>query len=1495
MMGSFGQRFGDRLNRLILEIRVWRFLIILALVPVPESRAITLTAFPWHAPEGVAVTNDVGVLGDPAAGNVPMRYLSGATQDLLQRDPTESDQRSFSQMQTSLRMRAAAALEWVSSAEARTPVIRDLFQHYLRRDPSAPETASALRQFGAGVTQDELSVQLLVSAEYAVTRTTTTAYANAVYPDLLGRPPTAAERTGLQTWLNQGGRRDDYLRSLQKTSEYRQRVLDQAATRFLGHTLGHPLVEPAEYLEILTLNLSLENLWAELLASDEFFQAHGATFTVWRDAALAALKIESVRPASTLLAMDPAQGQGARAFSILQGKEYYFTQLNLNYAMFLGRAPSAIETNAWVNQSGLPLALETMRGVLLGSDEYYARAGSVYGLAQMLYQAVLSRTPSAAEITELQNYLNAGGTRERYARLLTQTAEYRETFARALFRNTYIVNPTTNQLSELTSLLAAGQSESQMHAHLFGSFDYAERARTNSLTTNVVKQLHQDLLGRNPIKQAELDTLPASSRTREMVVRTVLSSESYFNALVPAYYQAYLGRTPTTNELTFSRQGFYRGQFPESLQIQLLGSTEYYTRTGGKKDAYLTSISQALQGKATDDNLRRLWTNNLVVGGDLSRFVSVVLAANATHKTTINNLSKPLLGRGVDGAEMGRWLARRQLGWNYHDTLTDLLASDEYYEKLGGAPDVFTQQLAWVLLGKTNATLRAQLLPDLVRLHPGHLLILSSAAASSDFFTQSLVPFYLSWLGRKPTATESQTHTAMATQQATLESVYTSVLSSAEFYTRTGGSPAGFVSALFRGLLDRASVTADVTAYQKVLTDGGTRASYATQMLAGAERRGVTVKAAYKMLLRRSATDRELVEGVTSLGAGQRLEELWVSIASTPEFGARVQDEVLSEFWSRITTQPAPMAILQNQITPYDLPSVRAFMASTLLSGPEYFRLRVNDLHLHHLKRAATTNELNAAVLLQFSESSLLDVEANVLGSAESYSRAGSTPTAWLTALFLNLFGRDPTEAERKSWVPLLTTASARVAASRQLLEAPEHRRRVIKAAAVELLGREGSEAEIAAGIQAGVSAFTASSIASKEYYTRVSGDYEATIDWGDGTQSFVVLPSGRTVNPILGTHTFANDGEYPITISLTAGATRSIATNLVTITNVLPVVTKKTLEWDGTRLNAMLAIADSGINTWRCTIDYGDGTPKVDSAILLQPQISVAHIYNIPGSFTLRATVSDDRGGTNALEFTLAAIEPGPVLVPLAASIFSSGVDGWQIFPRPPSYLTLPQFSATGGNPGGSLSATGGEVTAPWYWDAPPSYLGNKSELKNGWIEFDLWHHPQSPLIHGTDLVMLGVANNLILSLNPLPGIPWSRYRILVATQAGWMDQATGTAATPAQLDNVLAQLKGLRIRGQFSDTRGTTGLDNVRLLGTDPGAVPELKLKLTSGPAPSTPGLEIVWSSTNRTYQLQTTTRLPASLWTNVPGTPAIVAGKSRLLMTLTNTTTQYFRLTK
>ena len=155
MMGSFGQRFGDRLNRLILEIRVWRFLIILALVPVPESRAITLTAFPWHAPEGVAVTNDVGVLGDPAAGNVPMRYLSGATQDLLQRDPTESDQRSFSQMQTSLRMRAAAALEWVSSAEARTPVIRDLFQHYLRRDPSAPETASALRQFGAGVTQDE--------------------------------------------------------------------------------------------------------------------------------------------------------------------------------------------------------------------------------------------------------------------------------------------------------------------------------------------------------------------------------------------------------------------------------------------------------------------------------------------------------------------------------------------------------------------------------------------------------------------------------------------------------------------------------------------------------------------------------------------------------------------------------------------------------------------------------------------------------------------------------------------------------------------------------------------------------------------------------------------------------------------------------------------------------------------------------------------------------------------------------------------------------------------------------------------------------------------------------------------------------------------------------------------------------------------------------------------------------------------------------------------
>lgn len=1457
--------------------------------------AISLTAIPWQITEGILSTNVVGVVQDAASGNLPLRFLTGVTEDLLGREPSEAERGISRGVASTLRVRAVAALELVNSVPARTAVVKALHQQYLRRDASASEVTWALRQAGAGVSQDELSVQLLVSAEYLVNRMTATGYANAVYPDLLGRSPTATERTGLQTFLNQGGKLDAYVRALQQTLEYRQRVLDQAAVRFLGHTWTNPWVASSDYLEILTLNLPIEELWAEFLASAEFFARHGEALPQWLNAAASELGTVVARPSSLLLALDPAVGRGGRALSIMQGKEFYFTQLNLNYAMYLGRTPTSTETNAWVNQCGIPFALENLRGLLLGSSEYFGRAGSVYGLAQSLYLGLLGRTPTGAEITELQNFLNSGGLRERYARMLMQTSEYRETYVRELFRKTFVIPPTTNQVTELVGLLAAGQSESQMQAHLFGSFEYAERARTNYLTTNVVKQLYQDLLGRNPLKQAEIDTVPSSSRTREMVVRNVLSTEAYFKALVPSYYQAYLGRVPTTNELAAWRAGFYAGQLPEALQTQLLGSVEFYNRTGGKKDLYLSNLSNVLLGIPADDGLRRLWTNNLVAGGDLTRLVTTVLAANASQKALVNTLAKQHLGRGMDGPELARWLARQKLGWNHHEILTELLASDEYYEKLGGAPDIFTQQLGLDLLGSTNAMLRAQLLADLVRIHPAHGLALQAAGASSEFFLQVTPQFYQTWLGRKATTNELKILTTMWTERASMERVQVTILSSTELYTRWGGTPSGFVNSFIRGVLERASVPADLTAYQKELTDGGTRETYVTKILQGTDRRTIVTKAAYQLLLRRNGTDREIKEAVAGLNEGQRLEQLWACIGAMPEFGANVQDEVVAEFWTRLTGQGMPASLAPAQVALYDVPAARGFLAAGLLAGPEYFRQRVSGFYQQHLKRMASGLELDKAAATQVNEASLLEFESNLLGSVEYYGGVGSTPTAWVNSVYVVLLGRESTETERKAWVPQLTAGLLRSNVARQLIESSEHRRWEIQSVYRELLLREGAPEEVSSGITAGPASTRARTIASPEYFNRLCGDYAVTIQWGDGGESSVVVPVAGNTHPFSAAHLYDNDGTYALTINLTAGGSRCIATNLVTVTNRAPVLSTRLVAFDGVRLVAELQVADTGSNTWTRVVDFGDGAEVQTSATFAQPQFQLARFYDVPGPFKISVTVIDDQGATHLLELSLPNIPPDPKLVPIVGSYFSMDLEGWLTFPRPMSTQNGPRWMKTGGNPDGWLAVSAGSANEPWFWDAPATYLGNKSELNHGLIEFDLKQNSVAPRTHGADLLLIGGDQTLVYMLNTAPGIEWRHYQVLVATNAGWSVETTQKAVTSADLEGVLANLKAFRIRGKFVNEFVETGLDNVRLRGTDPGSVPRLQMRRLFSNGLLGNEYEVLWSSTNRGYQVQMTTNLQSGAWQPVSGAVTVIDGKSQMILSLTNRVPQFFRMAK
>ena len=181
--------------------------------------------------------------------------------------------------------------------------------------------------------------------------------------------------------------------------------------------------------------------------------------------------------------------------------------------------------------------------------------------------------------------------------------------------------------------------------------------------------------------------------------------------------------------------------------------------------------------------------------------------------------------------------------------------------------------------------------------------------------------------------------------------------------------------------------------------------------------------------------------------------------------------------------------------------------------------------------------------------------------------------------------------------------------------------------------------------------------------------------------------------------------------------------------------------------------------------------------------------------------------------------------------SDFSSGGEGWQVV----SFENLttdnfsikatssPTFHASGGNPGGYISTTdqdNGDLT----FSAPAKFLGNVSGATG--LSYDLIYPDGAINYQPTDVILTGNGETLLWKSNPdiVPGPSWTGVNLDFLPSTEWhVGTSNGALATATDFDNVLGNLSGLFIRGEF--TTGlveSPGLDNVRLSGVS-APVPE------------------------------------------------------------------------
>jgi subtilase family serine protease len=170
----------------------------------------------------------------------------------------------------------------------------------------------------------------------------------------------------------------------------------------------------------------------------------------------------------------------------------------------------------------------------------------------------------------------------------------------------------------------------------------------------------------------------------------------------------------------------------------------------------------------------------------------------------------------------------------------------------------------------------------------------------------------------------------------------------------------------------------------------------------------------------------------------------------------------------------------------------------------------------------------------------------------------------------------------------------------------------------------------------------------------------------------------------------------------------------------------------------------------------------------------------------------------------------------PLAESTFDTGTEGWSVV----GDASPPQHVSSGGSPGGYIDTEDNQSGEWWYWSAPSSFLNAGAGSYGGSLQFALTSSPIGDEEEVDDIRLEGNGMTLVYTFPYNPGATWTPYQApLLASQ--WVVESTGAAPTRTEMEEVLANLDELLIRGEYVSGDDTGGLDSVAL--TAEGAVPQ------------------------------------------------------------------------
>jgi hypothetical protein len=380
---------------------------------------------------------------------------------------------------------------------------------------------------------------------------------------------------------------------------------------------------------------------------------------------------------------------------IVASAEARSRQINFAYANYLGRLPDQTGINGWLNFLASGQSYASLGANIIASQESFNRAGGTNAVwITYLYQKVLGRTPSAAEINGWVNALNSGVPRGQVALSFFLSAEHTNGYV-GLIYNTYVPGGvaalTPDEFQAMGMDLRRGRPEEQVIADVLADgYDYLQ----SQLDGSFVRAAYLDVLLRAPAPSEVASWLQQieGGTTLGQIASVFTHSPEYTGHIVDTYFSLYLHRAPSPQERAAFTNELLSGVTRNTFGIQLVSSAEFWNDAGGDPTTFVNNAYLAILGRPASSSDLATWVGRpdvrtalpqtLLIGFPneyYSHFVIITyydfLRRFPASQADSSRIIPPSAGTGTDG-----WVNVLLGGASQADVEALILSSPEYQD-----------------------------------------------------------------------------------------------------------------------------------------------------------------------------------------------------------------------------------------------------------------------------------------------------------------------------------------------------------------------------------------------------------------------------------------------------------------------------------------------------------------------------------------------------------------------------------------------------------------------------------------------------------------------------------------------------------------------------------------------------------------------------------------------------------------------------------------------